>query len=185
MVEQHVHNLDVVNWAIGSHPVMALGMGGRAVRTQGNIWDHFSVEYEYPGGIRVLSMCRQINGCSDRVSEFVVGTKGTSYTDGSGNGRIEGANAYRYAGGNPNPYVEEHKDLIASIRAGKPLNEGKRVAESTMTAILGRMSAYTGRAMKWDWAMQASKLDLAPESYDLDADIPMRPLAVPGKTPLV
>jgi predicted dehydrogenase len=184
-VEQHVHNLDIINWALGSHPVSALGMGGRQVRTQGNIWDHFSVEYEYPNGVRVLSMARQINGCTDNVSERVVGTKGSAYTDGGGNGRIDGENAYNYSGPNPNPYVEEHKDLIASIRAGKPLNEGKRVAESTMTAILGRMSAYTGRGMKWDWAMQASKLDLSPEKYDLSADIPMRPVAIPGQTPLV
>lgn len=184
MVEQHVHNLDIVNWAMGTHPVSAMGMGGRQVRTQGNIWDHFAIEYEYPGGVRVLSMCRQINGCTDNVSEHLVGTKGTCLTDG-GSGRIYGLNAYSYEGPNPNPYVEEHKDLIASVRAGKPLNEGKRVAESTMTAILGRMSAYTGRAMKWDWAMQASKLNLAPERYDLSYDMPMASLAMPGQTPPV
>ncbi len=184
MVEQHVHNLDIVNWAMGGHPVSAMGMGGRQVRTQGNIWDHFAVEYEYAPGVRVLSMCRQINGCTDNVSEHLVGTKGTCYTDGGG-GRIYGVNAYSYEGPNPNPYVEEHKNLIASVRAGKPLNEGKQVAESTMTAILGRMSAYTGRAMKWDWAMKASKLDLTPERYDLAYDMPMRPVAMPGKTQIV
>jgi predicted dehydrogenase len=184
IVEQHVHNLDVVNWALGSHPVSAVGMGGRQVRTQGNIWDHFAVEYEYPNGVRVLSMCRQINGCTDNVSEHIVGAIGTCYTD-SGGGRIYGTNAYDYKGPNPNPYVEEHKNLIASIRNGKPLNEGKQVAESTMTAILGRMSAYTGRAMKWDWAMKASKLDLTPERYDLAYDMPMAPVAMPGQTPLI
>jgi len=186
IVEQHVHNLDVINWAIGAHPVQAMGMGGREVRTgeeYGNIFDHFAIEYEYPNGVRVMSMCRQTEGCNNQVSERVVGTNGQTYTDGS-NGFIEGRSAYKYEGESPNPYVQEHADLIASIRDGEPLNEGKRIAESTLTAIMGRMSAYTGRALKWDWAMNASKLDLSPPEYEF-GDLPVRPVAVPGKTPLI
>jgi predicted dehydrogenase len=186
IVEQHVHNLDVINWAIGSHPVQCMGMGGRQVRTApkfGNIFDHFAIEYEYPNGVRVLSMCRQTAGCNNQVSERVVGTKGQTYTDGS-NGFIEGPNAYKYEGESRNPYEQEHTDLIASIRSGEPLNEGKRVAESTMTAIMGRMSAYTGRALKWDWAMNASKLDLSPARYEF-CDLAVRPVSVPGKTLLI
>ncbi len=186
IVEQHVHNLDVVNWAFNAHPVKAYGMGGRQVRTDpkfGNIFDHFAIEYEYPNGARVLSMCRQIDGCSDRVSEFIVGTKGTVYTDGS-NGKIEGENPYEPEGESPNPYVQEHADLIAGIREQKPLNEGVRVAESTMTAILGRMSAYTGREIKWDWAMEKSQLELSPPSYEF-GPLPVRPVAVPGQTELI
>jgi len=186
IVEQHVHNLDVINWAIGSHPVQCLGMGGRQVRTgpeYGNIFDHFAVEYEYPNGAQVLSMCRQIEGCTNRVSERVAGTNGSAYTDGS-NGSIEGPNAYKYEGKSPSPYVQEHADLIAGIREGKPLNEGRRVAESTLTAIMGRMSAYTGRALKWDWAMNASKLDLTPPEYK-SGDLPVPPVAIPGKTELI
>ena len=186
IVEQHVHNLDVINWAIGSHPVQCMGMGGRQVRTApkfGNIFDHFAIEYEYPNGVRVLSTCRQTAGCNNQVSERLVGTKGKTYTDSS-NGFIEGPNAYKYEGESPNPYEQEHVDLIASIRSGEPLNEGKRVAESTMTAIMGRMSAYTGRALKWDWAMNASKLDLSPARYEF-CDLTVRPVSVPGKTLLV
>jgi len=185
IVEQHVHNLDIINWAIGAHPVQAMGMGGREVRTDpkyGNIFDHFAVEYEYPNGVRVLSMCRQTAGCHEQVSERVVGTRGQTYTDGS-NGSVEGQNAYKYEGESPDPYVQEHADLIASIRGGKPLNEGRRIAESTMTAIMGRISAYTGRALKWDWAMNASKLDLSLPKYEF-GDLPVRPAAVPGKTKL-
>jgi len=181
-----VHNLDVINWAIGSHPVKCLGMGGRQVRTgpeYGNIFDHFAVEYEYANGARVLSMCRQIEGCAERVSEQVVGTNGSVYTDGS-NGYIEGPNAYKYEGKSPNPYEQEHADLIASIRNGRPLNEGRRIAESTMTAIMGRISAYTGRALQWDWVMNASRLDLSPPTYEF-GDLPVRPVAVPGKTELI
>ncbi|MGB2810036.1 MAG: hypothetical protein WBC22_20015, partial [Sedimentisphaerales bacterium] len=84
----------------------------------------------------------------------------------------------------PSPVIRQHADQIAAIRQGKPLNEGKRVAESTLTTIMGRMSAYTGRALKWDWAMKASKLDLRPPKYEF-GDLPMRPVAVPGKTKLV
>jgi predicted dehydrogenase len=186
IVEQHVHNLDVINWFIGDHPVKCMGMGGRQVRTGpefGNIFDHFAIEYEYPNGARVMSMCRQTPGCADNVSERVFGTKGMAYTDGA-NGYTNGAKAYTVEEESPNPYVQEHADLIASIRAGKPLNEGKRIAESTLTAIMGRMSAYTGRALSWEWVMNASKLDLSPPRYEF-GDLRLAPVATPGKTELI
>jgi predicted dehydrogenase len=183
IVEQHVHNIDVVNWAFGATPVKVMGMGGRQVRTApeyGNIFDHFAVEFEYPNGARVMSMCRQTPGCADRVEEKIVGTKGHAF----GYGEIAGPNAWKFEGDEPDPYVVEHTDLIASIRAGKPLNEGQRIAESTMCAIMGRMSAYTGRALSWDWAMKASKLDLFPARLEFGPN-PVDPVAVPGVTPLV
>jgi predicted dehydrogenase len=186
IVEQHVHNLDVMNWAFGAHPVKCTGMGGRAARTDpmyGNVFDHFAVEYEYPKGARVLSMCRQTAGASENVSERVVGTSGTSYTD-SADGYIEGAKPWRSAEVSPNPYVQEHADLVASIKAGQPLNEGRRVAESTLTAIMGRMSAYTGNALSWDWAMNASTLDLTPPHLEL-GELPLLEVPVPGRTRLV
>ncbi len=181
IVEQHVHNLDVINWALQGHPEQCMGMGGRAVRNLGNIWDHFAVEFEYPKGVRVESLCRQINGCTDRIAERVVGTKGYADVD---RGVIEGEKPFKYNGPDPDHYVQEMADLIASIRTGTPINEGKQVAESTMDAIMGRMSAYTGRALKWDWAMTASKLDLTPPQYGW-GDFPVEPVAVPGKTQLI
>ena len=181
IVEQHVHNLDVINWALQGHPEQCMGMGGRAVRTLGNIWDHFAVEFEYAKGVRVESLCRQINGCTDRIAERVVGTKGYADVD---RGVIEGEKPFQYNGPDPDHYVQEMADLIASIRTDTPINEGKQVAESTMNAIMGRMSAYTGRALKWDWAMTVSKLDLTPPKYDF-VEYPMEPVAVPGKTPLI
>jgi len=186
IVEQHVHNLDVINWALGSHPVQCIAMGGRQVRTgpeYGNIFDHFAVEYEYPDGVRVASMCSQIEGTTNRESERVVGTRGWVNTD-AGNGSIEGQKPFIYDGPSPDPYIREHTALIESIRRAEPINEGRKVAESTLTAIMGRMSAYTGRAIKWDWVLNASKLDLSPEKYEL-GDLPVRPVAVPGKTQLV
>ncbi len=186
ITEQHVHNIDVCNWAIGSPPKRALGLGGRQVRTgerHGNIFDHFAVEFEYENGVRVTSMCRQMSGTKSRVSERIVGTKGSIHTDG-GNGRIIINGKKETFGGSPNPYVQEHIDLIASIKGGKYLNEGKRVAESTLSAIMGRMSTYTGRELNWKWVLNKSKLDLSPAKYEF-GDLPVRPVAIPGKTKLV
>ena len=205
IVEQHVHNIDVMNWALQAHPIKAFGMGGRAARTgieSGNIYDHFSIEFEYPNGVRVFSMCRQTPGCSIRISERVTGTKGSTYTDDS-NGFVEGENPYKYEGSilaekeaeysarakkkivTANPYVQEHADLIASIRGtGEYLNEGKRVAESTLSAIMGRMSAYTGREISWKWVLNKSQLDYRPPKYEF-GDLPVAPAAVPGKTKLI
>ena len=184
IVEQHVHNLDVAHWVLRKNPVKCMGMGGREVRDLGNIYDHFAVDFEYENGLRVMSMCRQISGCTDLVTERFVGTKGTAFLNQSG-GVIKGPNAYKYDGPNPNPYIVEHTDLITAMRSGKIVNEGVNIAKSTMMAVMGRMSAYTGRAMKWDWAMKASELDLSPEKYDFAYDMPMRPIAVPGKTQLI
>jgi predicted dehydrogenase len=186
IVEQHVHNIDVVNWAIGAMPKNVMGMGGRQVRTApeyGNIFDHFFVEFEYPNGVRAASTCRQTKGCNDRVEERIVGTKGVAWSTSSAT-RITGASPWTFEADEINPYVQEHIDLIASIRKGAPLNEGRQIAESTMCAIMGRMSAYTGRAFSWEWAMNTSKLDLSPKQYVLGPN-PVDPVAVPGTTPLV
>jgi myo-inositol 2-dehydrogenase / D-chiro-inositol 1-dehydrogenase len=186
IVEQHVHNLDVVNWAVGAPPVKAIGSGGRAARFgegRGDIYDHFSIAYEYPDGVHAVGMCRQFEKSSDQVSERIVGTRGVALFWGA-DSRIEGDRPYRFEGESPNPYVQEHADLIASIRAGKPLNEGRRIAESTLTAILGRMVAYTGRSVNYDWALKASKLDLSPRKYEF-GDLPVSEAAVPGKTELI
>jgi predicted dehydrogenase len=189
IVEQHLHNMDVLNWAIGSHPVSCLGMGGRQSRTGpefGNIWDHFTVEYEYPGGIRVMSMCSQIEGSTPKVQERVLCTKGATVTDRS-MGYIEdtkGRKVFTYNDPIHSGEVTQFANLIKSVRSGQSLNECRRIAETTMTLILGRMSAYTGRALKWDWAMNASKLDLSPQKLEL-GDLPVAPVAVPGKTQLI
>ncbi|MDT8303660.1 MAG: Gfo/Idh/MocA family oxidoreductase [Sedimentisphaerales bacterium] len=188
IVEQHLHNMDVINWAVGTHPITCLGMGGRQVRTGpefGNIYDHFTVEFEYPGGIRVMSMSSQIKGSTPRVGERVVCTKGATYTTRA-SGHIDdtrGRRIFNYDDNIHSGEVAQYANLIKSIRQGNPINECKRLAESTMTVIMGRMSAYTGRAMKWDWAIN-SKLDLSPDKYEL-GDLPVRPVSMPGKTKLI
>ncbi|HSP90687.1 MAG TPA: Gfo/Idh/MocA family oxidoreductase [Vicinamibacterales bacterium] len=186
IVEQHMHNIDVANWAMGVMPKNVMGMGGRQVRVApeyGNIFDHFAVEFEYPNGVRVTSMCRQTKGCNDRVEERIVGTKGVAWSTSSAT-KITGAAPWTFEAEEVNPYVQEHIDLIASIRKGAPLNEGRQVAESTLCAIMGRMSAYTGRAISWDWAMNTSTLDLSPAKYEFGPN-PVHPVSVPGTTPLV
>ena len=186
IVEMHVHNLDMMNWMIGAHPVQCMGMGGRQQRTEpefGDSYDHFAVEYEYPNGLRIEYMGSQIDKMTDRNDQRLVGTKGSLVADFAGV-KIEGANPAVVAWDKNDPCLKQHADQIDAIRRDKRLNEGRRIAESTLTSIMGRMSAYTGRALKWDWAMNASKLDLTPPSYQF-GDLPMPPVAVPGKTPLV
>ncbi len=183
IVEQHIHNLDVANWVLGGTPVRASGTGGRQVRVDpsfGHIFDHFAVELEYANGARILSMCRQQDGTARFVGEHFMGSKGTS----DAQSWIRGGTAWRYPEpAEPvNPYVQEHTDLVASIRAGKPLNEGRQVAESTLTAILAREAAYTGQVITWDEIM-ASDLDLTPGAPAFGT-LAMPPVATPGVTRL-
>src|SRR5688500_14529632 len=158
IVEQHVHNIDVANWVMAGHPVKATGMGGRQHRTEpkyGHIYDHFAVDFEYPNGARVMSMCRQIEGTRGRIGEHFIGSAGRS----DASTFIDGAKAWKHPAPDKevNPYVQEHTDLVASLRAGKPLNELKQVAESTLTAIMGRESAYTGQEITWDEMLNAKQ----------------------------
>jgi predicted dehydrogenase len=186
IVEMHVHNLDMMNWMIGAHPVQCMGMGGRQQRTEpefGDSYDHFAVEYEYPNGLRIEYMGSQIDKMTDRNDQRLVGTKGSLVADFAGV-RIAGENPAEIAWDKQDPCLKQHAEQIDAIRRDKRLNEGRRIAESTLTSIMGRMSAYTGRALKWDWAMNASKLDLTPPSYQL-GDLPMPPVAIPGKTQLI
>jgi predicted dehydrogenase len=185
IVEQHVHNIDVMNWALGTHPVGAVGMGYRTPRDPGYgvIYDFFAIDFQYPKGVHALSMCRQISNCANSVSEHLVGTKGRcDVNDYVINGkRVISRQQDRES---TNPYVQEHTDLIESIRSGKPLNELKTVAESTLTAILGRMSAYTGKPVSWEQALH-SQQSLMPEPLDWHGSLPTAHIAMPGRTPLV
>ncbi len=186
IVEQHIHNIDVMNWAYGGPPVKFTGMGGRQSRGNipGNIWDHFSVEMEYANGARVLSMCRHTPKSTPRVAERIVGTKGYADLTQSGVATIKGANPFNYSGPTPDPYVVEHTHLIESIRKNQPLNEGEQVAISTLTAIGGRISAYTGREVSWKWLMEGSKLDIAPKEFKAGPGFfPKTPN--PGETELI
>jgi predicted dehydrogenase len=174
IVEQHVHNLDVANWVMKAHPAQAFGSGGRAWKRKddflGNIWDNFSVDYEYPNGVHMLSMCRHWERGSGSVSEAFVGTKGKSSGSDMGTGDLQWEE----------PYTQEHIDLINSITGkGKFWNEAMQVAETTFTGILGRESAYQGKTLKWD-ELLSSELSYFPKELSFDAKIPLAPVPHPG-----
>jgi predicted dehydrogenase len=186
IVEQHVHNLDVMNWAFGMHPVKATGLGGRQARKHpihGHIYDHFAVAYEYPNGLMMFSQCRQMAGTEGKVEEIIVGTRGRALGTFRGNYiwyRGGGRRPWRADKSHePNPYEQEHRDFIASIRAGRPLNEGRRVAESTLTGIMGRESCYSGQSIEWEQALN-SKERLGPAKYEF-GPLPFPEVAIPGK----
>jgi myo-inositol 2-dehydrogenase / D-chiro-inositol 1-dehydrogenase len=186
IVEQHVHNLDVINWAMRAHPVRAVGLGGRQVRTEaayGHIFDHFAVDYEYENGAHLMSMCRQIDGCEKNVAEALVGTRGAASLAASTRYQITGEKAWSFPRQQDNnPYVQEHTDLIDSIRTGRQVNELKQVAESTLTAIMGRMSTYTGKAVTWEQALNSTE-SLMPAKLEW-GPLAVPPVAVPGRTEL-
>ena len=195
IVDQHIHNIDVINWIKKGHPVRAQGMGGRQVRNDpklhGQIFDHHFVEFEYADGSKLSSQCRQgQRGTYQEVSEHVVGTKGRADLNvGSRLFRITGPNEWelRLKQGEDGHQLE-HFPLIAAIRNGQPYNELEEAAMSTMTAIMGRMATYSGKVVEWDEAIN-SKLQLMPEKVAWDMPPPVLPdangsypVAVPGVT---
>ena len=191
IAEQHIHHVDTTNWALQSTPVECVSLGGRQVRTDpayGHTFDHFVTDFTYPDGMKVVSMCRQQDGCTNRLGEHFVGTLGTA--DGpvmSPNGRIEvdgKVETIEDKGGLGAAYVQEHRDNIEAIRKGEPLNEARQVAETTLTCIMARMSAYSGQKVTWDFAMNESKLDLMRDPMEF-GDMPVDEVAIPGQTPLI
>jgi predicted dehydrogenase len=184
-VEQHVHYLDVCAWVMkGEYPVRAVGTGGRQVRTgpeYGNIFDHHSVTYEFANGVKLFSNCRQQSGCYNDMSCYVSGAKGTAVIS-ERVPMITTDTVWRYRGPKNDIYQTEHDELFASIRNGKPINNGEYMAKSTLLAIMGRMATYTGQEISWEQAMN-SKEDLTPSRYEWGS-IPTPPIAVPGVTQL-
>jgi len=189
-VEQHVHFLDVCSWVMKNQfPVKAVGMGGRQVLTEaeyGQIYDHFSVVYEYADGAKLVSNCRQQPHCMNDMSAQVVGTRGRAELSERRNGlRIKTERGtWSYGGPQNLMYQTEHDELFASIRNGKPINNGEYMARSTLVAIMGRMTAYTGQEITWEMA-QKSKENLSPSRYAWDAQPPAAQIAVPGQTRFV
>ena len=210
LVEQHVHNLDIINWCFQGPPKEFLGMGNRQTRDysaaarevsmklngndsktkqyEGDIYCHIGSELTYPNGAKVLSMGRHAPKSTGRVNERIVGTKGYSDCSNSIVGH-DGKKIWGFKGRGSSGRTEEHAALIAGMKdPAKRINEGKRIAESTLTAIGCRMSAFTGRKLSWDWVLNSSKLDYLPAEVEAQlkpvAGI-FHEVAVPGKTPLV
>ncbi len=194
--EQHVHSLDKGTWAMGDEPpIAAWGLGGRQVRTDpkfGDIYDHHAVVYEYANGTRMHSYCRQMGHCWNDVTDNFAGSKGrATVLNKHSIYDLKGKTKWSYRGRGGNMYDLEHEALFNAIRTGKPINNGRYMAISTMLAIIGRMCDYTGQRITWDQALNSTE-HLAPNEYSFDAEPPVLqgpdgkyPIATPGVTKLV
>ncbi len=187
IVEQHVHNLDVAVWFLGRLPTSAVGFGGRARRETGNMFDFFSVDYDFGDDVHIHSQCRQISGTYGRVGEMFTGTEGSCYGGGKLNGKDVRIEEIKLD--SDNAMVQEHVDMIRSVQTGKPLNHAKRIAEVGLVAIMGRMSAYTGELIRWADVMTNEKsphynLACSPGPLDFEKGtitMPEEVPPVPGK----
>jgi len=194
ILDTHVHNIDVINWFMGKHPEKAIGYGGRARRVTGDQYDFFSIDFDYGNGVSSHSMCREIDSCSNSTGELIIGTEG--YTNCNNkiwdlNGKLKWEFEYpKDENGNQTQtikipaYVQEHMHLVHAIRTGNYVNEGEQTALSTLTAIMGRTAAYTGRTVSWDDIFK-SDMDLGPKKIEFgpvdmvfETPVPGTPMAI-------
>ena len=185
LVEQAVHSADKIAWAMHDEPpVSCVGVGGRTIPAEGgNISDPFEVNYIYPNGVRAFLANRQMEGCYNENSDYVLGTDGTCTIGRGPVPRVEGKTNWTWTGEKYDMYQREHDLLFAAIRRNQPINDGKRLATSTMLAIMGRMAAYTGQQVTWEQALNSQER-LVPENIDWNGSLPVPPRAMPGVTKL-
>jgi predicted dehydrogenase len=188
IVEQHIHNVDVAIWFLGRTPVSALGFGGRARRETGNMFDFFSVDYDFGDGVRIHSQCRQITGTTGRVGEFFTGASGSCF----GSGKMFGQKQVDIPAiklDTDDSMVQEHVDLIRSAFNGKPLNDARQIAETNLAVIMGRISAYTGEMVKFDDLLKHEKspyynlkASVGPRDFEKGSvKLPVEVPPIPGK----
>ncbi|GHT69799.1 dehydrogenase [Bacteroidia bacterium] len=187
IVEQHIHNIDVINWFTGKKPVKATGFGAHHHRSTGDQYDMFAVDYLYEGGFHVNSLSRQMDGCSNNISEHILGTKGSWSSDGIIK-NLKGKIVWQFDNQKEkdefkqtNAFVLEHVNFVNHIRDNQPISHAEATAVSTLTAIMGRISAYTGKDVTWD-EMLGSDLNLLPPDLSLkNVDMSKYHIPVPGK----
>jgi predicted dehydrogenase len=186
-VEQHIHSLDKAAWAMKDvYPVRAVGLGGRQARVEpkyGHIFDHHAVVYEYENGTRLFSFCRQQSGCASDTSDHFWGTQGICHSIASFPPRVEITGKAAWKSNRKDDgdmYQIEHNELFASIRNGKPINDGEWMARSTLMGIMGRLATYTGQVVTWENALHST--DLSPKVYDMKAALAEPKVAIPGVT---
>lgn len=187
ILDTHVHNIDVINWFLGRQPESAIGYGGRARRLTGDQYDFFSIDFDYGGGVFSHSMCRQIDNCANGTGEFIMGTEGyTNCVNTIWN--MDGSVKWKYEyekdenGNETNKlkipaYVQEHMHLVHAIRTGGYVNQAEETAISTLTAIMGRAAAYTGKKVTWDEIFK-SDMDLGPK------ELVFGPVDMPFEVPI-
>ncbi len=185
LVEQAVHSVDKIMWAVqDAPPLKCTATGGRQIPNfEGNIFDHISVNYEWADGTRAFMAQRQTSNCHGENTDYIMGAKGVGEISRRGV-IINGPNKWKFDGKDNDMYQTEHDEMFASIRFGKPVNEGERMCSSTLAAIMGRMAAYTGTEVTWEMALN-SKDDLFPKNIAWDMKLPIAPLALPGRTKFI
>ena len=189
IVEQAVHNIDAMNWLMGGPPDTAYGSGGRFTRPKGSqMWDNVAIDYAYPGDRLLSFQCRQIPHTQGENGSIVYGSEGIAMIGAANKGASitdrAGKEIWSMKGDINAAYRQEHKDLVDSIRAGKPIVELAETADSSLTAVMGRLAAYTGQQVDWDFITQQSTLDLFPKELKIDESLPIASYAVPGVTKL-
>jgi predicted dehydrogenase len=189
ILDTHVHNIDIINWFMGKHPVEAIGFGGRHRRLTGDQYDFFSIDFDFGNGVFSHSMSRQIDDCANTLGELIMGTEG--YTNCKNTiYNLDGSIKWRYEypknkdGRSTevvkvSPYVQEHIHLVTSIRTNNPVVEAERTAVSTLTAIMGRTAAYTGNKVTWEQMMNSTE-KLGPDKYEMGPVDMEFPVPVPG-----
>lgn len=181
IVEQAVHSADKIAWAMHDKPpISCVGVGGRQIPAEGgNIFDHFEVNYLYPGNIRAFLANRQIEGCYNENADYILGDKGTCTIGRGPMPRIEGQTKWTFTGQKYDMYQAEHDALFASIRKGNVINDGERMATSTMLAMMGRMAAYTGQQITWDEALNSQE-KIFPDHLEWGGTMPPQVMPLPG-----
>ncbi len=182
LVEQACHSIDKIAWAMnGVLPLKAVATGGRQFpNNEGNIFDHIDVFYEFPDGVRAFMAQRQIVGCYSDNSDYLMGSDGMGNIKGWNDPVITGKESWRYSGPKCDMYQVEHDELFASIRKGQPINDGIWMAHSTLMALMGRTAAYTGKEVTWDEIMNSQE-KFVPDNLTWNMDLPIRPMAMPGR----
>jgi predicted dehydrogenase len=176
------HSVDKMAWWLGDvMPIKAVGVGGKHFAGEGNTFDHCQIVYEYANGVRGFLGVRSQDNCFRENADYIIGSKGVCTIGRQPVPEIVGENSWRYSGERNNMYQTEHDEFFASIRAGKPINDGKRMAHTSLMAVLGRMAAYTGQEITWDQALQSQE-NLVPDTLDWNTKIPLTPVAMPGQT---
>lgn len=187
IVEQAVHNIDCINWVMGGAPKKAFGSGGQRNRpADSEIYDHMAIDFEYGNGATCSFFCSHQAGKA-MVSNRIVGTKGEALIEPFGKTKLttHGGDVILQSKYKGDAYVQEHTDLFAALRAGQQLIELDELNDSTLTAVIGRLAAYTGEEVSFDWAAKESTLDLMPANLSLKGALPAGSVAVPGRTKLV
>ena len=186
-VEQACHSVDKVAWALKDvPPLKAVAVGGRQTpNNQGNIFDHMFVVYEFPNDVRAFLGQRQIGATYSDNSDYLMGSDGIGHS-GWQPPYVKGKTTWRYRESGPkvDMYQTEHNELFASIRAGKPINDGQWMAQSTMMGLMGRMAAYTGQEISWEQAMNSQE-KIVPDELDWKMKLDIAPLAMPGTTKFI